>query len=115
MGARPADPRPASWLKYAGYGALIGTAIAVTAAFALAYLPDLIQGNDFYENTDPLFVYTVVLVPICAAAGLLAGTMVSAVRSPSPLRMAVALALLVLALLGGAQIWSELTGAPGLF
>ena len=115
MAGQPTDRRPASWLKHAGYGALIGTAIAVTAAFALAYLPRLIQGNGYYEATDPLLVYTVVLVPICAAAGLLAGTMVSAVRSPSPLRLAIALALLVLALLGGAQIWSELTGAPGPF
>ena len=115
MVAGPPDRRPARWLKHAGYGALIGTAIAVTAAFALAYLPDLIQGNAFYENSDALFVYTVVLVPICAAAGLLAGTMVRAFRSPSPLRVTIALALFVLALVGGAQILAELTGTPGPF
>jgi H+/Cl- antiporter ClcA len=115
MTSRASDQQPKRSWKLLAFGVLIGAIVGLTAAVALAVLPDLLRGNDLYEYTDPMLVYALVLGPMGAAVGLLVSAVLSARRSPSPILLSVAFTLFMVMLIGTWKIWADMTGTPGPF
>jgi hypothetical protein len=90
--------------------------MGLTAALAITYLPIVLGGSDFYEHTDTLVVFAIVLVPLGAGIGALwAIVRGRAGRAPSGARVAASVAAFAALLVVLWQLWAALTGAPSLF
>jgi hypothetical protein len=97
-------------LRASALGALLG----LVTAIALGSLPSVLA-HDFYEYTDALMVFSVVLVPLGAGVGgFIAGIRGQAGRPGLRARKAAIVAAFVLLVVVLWQLFARLTGVPGL-
>jgi hypothetical protein len=99
-------------LRFTGFGALMG----LTAALAITYLPIVLGGSGFYEHTDTLVVFAVVLAPLGAGIGALSAIVRGrAGTAPSGVLVAASVTAFAALLVVLWQMWAALSGAPSLF